>query len=278
MGDNGSSSKPRVSVVRYLNTAPLVWGMQHGPQAGRFELSMTAPALCAEAVRHGEAEVGIIPAIEYQRMERLEIVPGVSISSEAPVHSVVMFSNVPVEQVRSVAVDESSRTSAALLAILLRRFYGLQVEFTPAAPDATAMLRQADAALVIGDPAMHHRGVAQHVYDLASEWRRFTNLPFVFAVWAGPESAHLADYGGLFRASRDYGLAHLEDIAAEFAPRHQMTPEAVKFYLTRNINYNLEKSHLAGLRLFFRLALEEGLIPRLQELRLAGRGASVIAP
>jgi chorismate dehydratase len=275
MGENGDSSKPRVSVVRYLNTAPLVWGMLHGPQAGKYELSMTAPARCAEAVRRGEAEVGIIPAIEYQRMEGLEIVPGVSISSEAPVHSVVMFSNVPVEQVRSVAVDESSRTSVALLAILLRRFYGLQARFTPAAPDAAAMLRQADAALVIGDPAMQHRGVARHTYDLATEWRRFTRQPFVFAVWAGPQSAPLAAYGEDFRASRDYGLAHLDDIAAEFAPRHRLTPEAVKYYLTRNINYNLENGQIEGLRLFFRLALEEGLIARQQELRFAGSSARV---
>ena len=275
MGENGVSSKPRVSVVQYLNTAPLVWGMQHGPQAGKFELSMTAPARCAEAVRGGQAEVGIIPSIEYQRMEGLEIVPGVSISSEAPVHSVVMFSNVPVERVRSVAVDESSRTSVALLAILLRRFYGLEAQFTAAAPDAAAMLRQADAALVIGDPAMHHRGVARHVYDLATEWRRFTRQPFVFAVWAGPQSAHLAAYGEAFRASRDYGLAHLDDIAAEFAPRHRLKPEAVKYYLTRNINYNLEKGQIEGMRLFFRLAHEEGLIARQQELRFAGSGVRV---
>src|SRR6266699_54504 len=118
------SDKPRVSVVKYLNTVPLIWGMLRGEQRGNFDLDFTTPASCADAVRSGEADVGIIPSIEYQRMEDAEIVGGVAIASKGRVRSVLLLSKAPIERIRTVALDNSSRTSVALLAILLRRFYG----------------------------------------------------------------------------------------------------------------------------------------------------------
>lgn len=259
----------RISVVQYLNTAPLIWGMIRGEQRGKFQMDFTTPAECADAIRNGSASAGIIPAIEVQRMDGLEVVPGVSISSPGSVKSVILISRKPIEEIDSVATDTSSRTSTALAAILLQKFYGLRPQMTPAGPDPAAMLKAADAALLIGDPALVYQPQGPQdlrVYDLAAEWKKFTGLPFVFALWAGPKSAGLARFTADFQRSRDYGLAHADEIAAEYAPRHGLTPEQVKIYLTRNINYTLDRDHREALVLFFQFAFEEGLIPAVNDL------------
>src|SRR5208337_4255610 len=203
----------RLSVVQYLNTVPLIWGMLHGEQRGQFELQFTVPSGCADAIAQRQADVGIVPSIEYQRLDGVEILPGMSIASKREVKSVLLLSNMPLAKVQTVALDESSRTSAALVRILMQKFYSRRVSFSPAAPDPGEMLRRADAALLIGDPALTYGGPAE-VFDLASEWRKFTGLPFVFAVWMGRAnlSPHVAD----FAASLDFGLAHIDDIAAEY--------------------------------------------------------------
>jgi chorismate dehydratase len=255
--------------VQYLNTAPLVWGLMHGSSRGRFDLSFTTPACCADDLRAGRADLGIIPSIEYQRIDGLKVLPGLSIASKHQVRSVLLLARVPLEEVRTVALDTSSRTSAALVQVLLRKFYSFDVTTRPASPNPEAMLRSADAALLIGDPALVYAGKAR-VYDLAEEWRRFTGLPFVFAVWAyrpGP-ALDPEEVGRGFAHSRDEGLEHLDDIAAEWAPRLGLTAEAVKIYLTENIDYTLDEENLEGLRLFYRLAHEVGASRGVKELDL----------
>ncbi len=259
--------KPRVSVVQYLNTAPLVWGMTHGCLRDRFELTFTTPARCADDLRDGRADIGIIPSIEYQRIDGLKLLPALAIGSQQRVRSVLLLARVPIEQVRIVALDDSSRTSAALVQILLRKFYRLDIETSPSSPDPDAMLRSADAALLIGDPALVYSGSAR-IYDLAEQWRRFTGLPFVFAVWAyrpGP-SFDAAGLAGDFSRSRDEGLAHVDDIAAEWAPRLGLPPQDVRSYLTGNIDYSLDEENVAGLKLFYRLAHELGVAPPAKDL------------
>lgn len=277
--------KPMVSVVHYLNTVPLIWGMLRGEQRGKFELDFTSPARCADAVAEGRADVGIIPSIELQRVPGLVVIPGISISSLGAVRSVVLFSKKPIEAVESVRLDRSSRTSVALLTILLRKFYGISPQMSPAEPDGDTMLRSADAALLIGDAALayreHHLVTTEtsaerdseasrpnlKVYDLGAEWKRFTGLPFVYAVWARPAARKLA--GADFEHSRDAGLAHIDELAVEYGPRHGMTPAQAKIYLTRNIDYNLSEDHRKGMALFHQLAHEAGLIPGVEVLRFA---------
>lgn len=261
-----SMTKLRISVVQYLNTVPLIWGMVHGEQQCKYELTFTTPARCADAVRGAEADVGIIPSIEYQRIGGLRVVTGVSIASNFEVKSVLLLSNVPADSVQTVAADNSSRTSVALVRILLEKFYLRRVEMTAADPEPDEMLKHADAALVIGDPALAYRGTAPYVYDLAAEWRRFTGLPFVFAFWAGRLDAVLGELGADLRNSRDYGLAHVDEIAAECGPKYRMTPQEVNIYLTRNIDYNLNEEHRQGLRLFYKLAREVGAITKVRDL------------
>ena len=264
-----TTKRPRVSVVKYLNTAPLIWGMLKGDQQGKYDLDFTTPAQCADDLGCREAAIGIVPSIEYQRMDRLLVLPGCSIASKGIVKSVLLLSKMPIEQVETVALDNSSRTSAALVRVLLQKFYSRHVSVAPADPDPDRMLQNADAALLIGDPALTFDGGTLKVYDLAAEWKKFTGLPFVFAVWAGHEEAGLGRFCTDFEASRDYGLNHLDDIAREYAPRLGLSREAVKVYLKENIDYSLDEENRRGLQLFFRLAHEIGIIPGEKELRFA---------
>ena len=260
---------PKVSAVQYLNTVPLIWGMLKGDQQGKFELAFTTPAMCADDVRQKKAHIGIIPSIEYHRIENAEIISGISIASKSEAKSVLLISKVPVEKIKTIAMDSSSRTSAALVRILMRKFYSRWIHVTQSLPRPVEMLKRADAALIIGDPALAYDGQASHVYDLAAEWKKFTGLPFVFALWVGHAEVRLSRYRPDFEASRNYGLAHVDDIAAEYGPKLHMDPAAVKTYLTQNIDYSLDEENRKGLRLFFKLAREAGIIPVEKELYFA---------
>jgi chorismate dehydratase len=241
--------------------------MVHGSQRGKFDLQLAIPSSCADAVGQHRADVGIVPSIEFQRLDQVEILSGMSIASKHEVKSVLLLSKMPLADVQTVALDKSSRTSAALVRVLLHKFYSRRVTFSPAAPDPAEMLKHADAALLIGDPALTYRGPVAHVYDLAAEWRKFTGLPFVFALWMG--HGNLARYHADFTASLNFGLAHIDDIAAEYAPKLGITPSAVKVYLTRNIDYSLDEENRQGLQLFYKLAHEAGVIPAEKELLFA---------
>jgi chorismate dehydratase len=260
---------PNVSVVQYLNTIPLIWGMMKGEQQGKYELSPTTPAVCADTIRNRRADIGIIPSIEYQRMDRMQILAGMSIASKDEVKSVLLLSHKPLEQIKSIAVDNSSRTSAALLRVMLRKFYAHYVNLLPSAPNPTEMLKRADAALIIGDPALTYDGQVAEVYDLAAEWKKFTGLPFVFALWVGHEDANIGRFRRDFEASRDFGLAHVDDIAAEYAPKLKMGAPGIKVYLTENIDYSLDEENRKGLRLFYKLAREVGIVPVNRDLFFA---------
>jgi chorismate dehydratase len=260
---------PKVSVVQYLNSIPLVWGMLHGEQQGKYELEFTTPSGCADAVRQRNVDIGIIPSIEYQRMDHMQILAGASIASKQEVKSVLLLSKVPIAKIQKVAVDSSSRTSAALLRILMRKFYSRWINVVPSLPRPDEMLKRADAALVIGDIALTFNGQVSEIYDLAAEWKNFTGLPFVFALWVGHQDARIAKYHQDFEASRDFGLGHVDDIAAQYAPKLSMKPLGVKVYLTRNIDYSLDEDNRKGLRLFYKLAREAAIIPLEKDLYFA---------
>src|SRR6185312_5981274 len=146
--------KLRISIVEFLNTAPLVWGFTDGPLTGRYDLSFAVPSQCAEDLRAGRADIGIIPAIEYQRMENVEALPGMAVAAKQEVRSILAISKVPVEMAQSFALDTNSRSSVGLARILCQRHWNISPKFIDMPPDANAMLAQADAALIIGDPAL----------------------------------------------------------------------------------------------------------------------------
>src|SRR5277367_4041885 len=177
-------SRLRISAISYLNTAPLVWDFEHGDAGEAFEISYTLPSLCAQALRDGAADIGIIPAAAYASVPDLVILPGVAIASRKAVRSILLVSKVPVTQIQSVALDTSSMTSVALTKVLFAKCWGLAPSYHPMEPHLEKMLAAYDAALVIGDPALKIDRSRYQTIDLAEEWIRWTGKSFVFAFWA----------------------------------------------------------------------------------------------
>lgn len=267
---------PRVAASSYLNTAPLIWSFARGARRGEVELlTDAAPARCADLLARGEAEVALVPVIEYQRLPETAVVRGVCVGARAEVQSVVLVtSGAPLEEVRSVALDTSSRTSAALVEVIFREFVGHTPRLVPSAPNLTQMLRAHDAALLIGDPAMVFPRDGLRVYDMAGLWRRFTGLGFVFAMWMAHEGAR-ARVGRIdFAGARDEGLARVEEIALEYERELGRPREELVSYLRENICFELDAEMRAGLELFFRLAHKYGVTQELRPLEFLGMNAA----
>ncbi|MGQ9898126.1 MAG: menaquinone biosynthetic enzyme MqnA/MqnD family protein [Acidobacteriota bacterium] len=259
---------PAVAASDYLNSAVLMEDFLTGEQRQRCRLiTDAAPARCAELLRQGEVVAALIPAIEYQRIHGLLAVPGVSIGSKHTVRSVVMAAKKPLSEIRTVALDTSSRTSVSLVKILFAEFYRCKVTYHPSPPDVPHMLAEADAAVIIGDPALTFDRTGLYVFDLASEWRRLTGLPFVFAIWAVREHVREAVAGLDFVAARDAGLRARSVLAARYAPRLGLPIEALVAYLKENIHYGLEADDLAGLTHYWTLAARHQLIDQVRPLQ-----------
>jgi chorismate dehydratase len=265
----------RISAISFLNTAPLMWDFDHGETAERlrqhFEISYTVPSRCAEELKLGLADIGIIPAAAYTSIPGLAIIPDVAIAAKNAVRSILLLSKVPVDKIRSLATDDSSRTSAALVEIWLKKFVGINPGIRRQRPVLEQMLQWHDAGLLIGDPALLARTEGLYVYDLAEQWRHWTGRPFVFAFWA-VRKASLAGLAPdvnitrVFQDSRDHGLMHIPEIVTNWAPRLGLPPQIIESYLTENIDYKLDQENLEGLRLFYRYAAELNVLPQAPEL------------
>ena len=290
----------RISIVEYLNTAPLVRGFTHGPLRGKYELSFTVPSQCAEALRSGAVDVAIIPAIEYQRIPDLVILPNLSIASKKSVRSLLLVSRKPILEVTRIALDRSSRSTQALTRILCEKHWNIKPEFFEAAPDLPEMLEQADAALLIGDPALRlaiacspgvHRdapsdivstaslaglsgGGSVYIYDIVEKWRAMTDLPAVLAVWAARQEAITPQLVHDFQESLAFGLQHVDAIASEAAEEMKLPAGDLRRYLLENIDYHLGEENLRGLTRYYHLAAELGLISRVNTIALAREAGS----
>jgi len=233
--------------------------MLHGPQKDRFDLEFQIPSACADRLGAGEADIGIVPSFELTRQE-LEVIPGAGIACHGAVRSILLVSARPADRIRTLATDSSSRTSVQLARLLLERRYGVSPEMNAQAPDLEKMLRSADAALIIGDPALRidPARLPYHVYDLGAEWLEMTGLPMVFAVWAGRPEVVTPEIAEAFRASLAYGREHIDEIVTLEAARREFSPELVREYLTRHIVYELGEQEYAGMERF----LEWARLPR----------------
>ena len=290
--------KVRISIVEYLNTAPLVWGFTEGPLAGKYDLSFAVPSLCAESLRSGQSDIGIIPAIEYQRMEGMVALSGMSIAAKREVRSLLVVGKRPIEMAKRIALDKSSRSTAALVRLLAKDYWKISPEFVDAVPDPSEMLKQADAALVIGDPALRislkmdalsgktPAGDQQccqgdpdelpvpgfetlFVYDVAHLWREMTGKPCVLAIWVGRRDAFTPEVIADFKASKRYGLERVREISEAASVKLDLPARALERYIVENINFDLDEENLAGLKLYFEKAAAAGLIDRARPLEFA---------
>jgi chorismate dehydratase len=294
-------TKLRISIVQYLNTAPLVWGFTNGPLRGKYDLSFTVPSQCAEQLRTGQADLAIIPAIEYQRIPDLVILPDMAIASKKQVRSLLIIAKKPIEQVKTFALDRSSRSTQTLTRILCAEKWKIAPEFFESPPDLGVMLQQADAALVIGDPALRiavgseknswlgttGQTVCQaatlgitnsellYVYDVVGEWRSLAGLPAVLAIWAARRDIATPEVAADFLASRDYGLSRIPEICLDAARELELPQRTLESYLRQNIDFSLDEENRRGLELYFAHAAKLGLTPQARPIDWATRAEAV---
>lgn len=229
--------------------------MLHGPQREEVELSFSIPSVCAEHVEQGSADIGLVPIAEVAR-QQLEIVPGLGICCRGAVRSILLFSRVPWRKIRTVAADLSSRTSVQLARVILRERYGIEPTMNSCAPVLQKMLSDADAALIIGDPALRLRPdeLPFESLDLGAEWLDLTGLPMVFAAWAGQPGLPADSLERLTRASYEFGRGRLDDIVNRAPAEHGIERSLADRYLREHIRYDLGAAELDGLHTFLGLA------------------------
>ena len=259
----------RIGAVGYLNARPLTWALDRDP--ARWAIRYDLPAVCAALLQAGEVDLGLTPSIEYLHDPRYRFVPGIGIGARGPVTSVAIFSTRPMADVRSIALDTSSRTSVALTRVLCHDWFKIAPAFVPQGPSLEAMTATKDAALLIGDPALRVDRTGLHVIDLAAEWRALTGLPFVFAVWAvGPDvepAVAAREVAPLLAASLAAAEANLDELVATAAAELGLPADEVRTYLTRHLSYRLGEAERASLEEFFRRAHRHGLLPAPRPLR-----------
>jgi chorismate dehydratase len=256
----------RLGAVSYLNTKPLVFGLE--AQRDLFSVRFDVPSQCAALLHQGHIDLGLIPSVEYLRGD-YAMVPDVAIGSHGPIASVAVFTKVPIEDVRTLALDTSSRTSVALTKILCAKRWQITPTLVPAGPNITAMLDKADAALLIGDPALELDAVARGLtkIDLGSEWHALTGLPFVYAIWAGRLGIATTEHCAGLQSARDRGVANVASIARNTARGDAAREDRALRYLRDNLKYGLAAEEVAGLLQFYLWAVELGIAPQFKPIR-----------
>lgn len=268
----------RIATVPYVNAAPLVWGFTHGAENDRHDLVAMPPARIPELLLAGQVDAGLVPVIEAPRLARagIRLLPSPGIASRRTARSVLLIARRPLASVRRIALDRSSRTSVALLRIVLAHRRLGAATFDECPPDLALMLRDHDAALLIGDPALTADTAGLEVHDLAEEWHAMTGLPFVFAAWAVRPDIPFDEGGRIFDASMREGVRHVDAIAAAAAPAIGLTTAAVAAYLRDNIHHEIGPAERRALALFLARAHEMGLIER-PDLPLFPAAAGTVA-
>lgn len=256
----------RISASSYSNTAPLIWSFLYGSMRGRYELILdNAPARSAELLREKRVDAALVPVIEYQRIPKVFLVPDVCVGAAEKVRSVCLVTKgAEPENVKTLALDISSRTSVALTKIIFREFLGFDPVYQKAKPDLKKMLENADAALLIGDPALSIADSKDRLrkFDLVEIWREFTGFGFIFAMWMSANRKCGID----FPAARDEGLIHLDEIISNYETQIPLKREDFKTYLSQNISYTISDPMQKGLELFFELAHKNDLIEDIKSL------------
>jgi len=252
----------RIGAVGYLNARPLTWALDRDPV--RWRVRYDVPSVCAALLHQGEIDLGLIPSIEYLQSDDYRFVPGVGIGSRGPIASVALYSRVPIEEVRSVALDTSSRTSVALLRVLCHHHFRIAPQFVSHGPDLAAMTQACDAGLLIGDPAFDadHQALGLRKIDLGETWTAMTGRPFIYAAWTGRAGAVSSDDVRSLQEAQAEGVRCAAAIAAEYGAGDPVRTERAAIYLRDNVKYGLGPDEAAGLQMFLDYAADLGVAPR----------------
>ncbi len=258
-------SPVRVGAVSFLNTKPLIYPLLNKDIPTDMSLSVQVPSQLASLLKSGKLDVGLIPIIEYFRSPDAgyRILPDISIASHGNVLSIQLFSHVPIQEIQRVALDTSSRSSIALLKILLAEQYGLHPEFTACDPsvnpNAPEVSRYGEAVLLIGDAALRQLNTTQYSLDLGAAWHEFTGLPFVYACWVAREGVDLGEVPEVLQTAKARGIPQIPEIARMESPKLGLPESLCRDYLQKHICYDLGECELAGLQKFYQLAVKHGL-------------------
>jgi chorismate dehydratase len=256
----------RIGAVGYLNARPLTWALDRSP--ARWTVRYDVPSVCAALLHAGDVDLGLIPSVEYLGAPDYRLVPGVGIGSFGPIASVALYTRLPVSRIRSIALDTSSRTSAALIQVLCRHYFDIAPRFVPHGPDLRAMTADYDAGVLIGDPAFDadHASLGLEKVDLGETWTAMTGLPFIYAAWTGrPGAASTSDVEALQQAQAE-GLRNVEAIATEYGRGDAAVAARATGYLRDNVRYGLGAREAAGLQRFLDYAADLGLAPARRRL------------
>ena len=256
----------RIGAVGYLNARPLTWALDRSPE--RWDVRYDLPAVCAELLHRGDTDLGLIPSIEYLQSPDYCFVPGVGIGSRGPIASVALYTRVPVNDIRTIALDTSSRTSVSLIRVLCHHRFKISPQFVPHGPDLAAMTRAHDAGLLIGDPAfdVDHVSLGLTKIDLGAEWTAMTGLPFIYATWTGRRGTLTAEDVRALQDAQAEGVASRLAIAAEYGRGDTARTERAAVYLRDNVKYGMGADEAAGLQMFLDYAADLGLAPRRRTL------------
>jgi chorismate dehydratase len=261
-GNHGAASPLRVGAVGYLNARPLTWALDR--DASRWAVRYDLPSVCARLLQDGDVDLGLVPSIEYLQAEDYRFVPGVGVTSRGAVASVALYTTRPLDQVRHIALDTSSRTSVALTQVLCQHHFRIRPRFVPHGPELAVMTRDFDSGLLIGDPAFEadHVRLGLQKIDLGLEWTTMTGLPFVYAAWTGRAGTVSGDDVRMLQDAQREGLEAVDVIAAEYARGDSSRAAKAARYLRDNVKYRLGAEEAAGLQLFLDYAADLGLAPR----------------
>jgi chorismate dehydratase len=273
-----SNRRLRIAAINFLNPAPLMWDFEHPPLdaslAERYQIDRMSPAECADRLATGQADVGLVPIASLAANPKLRILPGCTIASKRRVRSLLLVhrASQPLTGLRSVAADTASRTTLAYARILFHFHGNAKIPFLPASADLDTMLERADAAILIGDPALmaleeqanrfERTGEELNYLDLAEEWTAVMSVPFVSAVWGVANSGPLVEsVAEDFIQSRIHGLENIDTLVAEWSSKLPIPEETIRTYLTTNIHYVLDEECIEGMKVFFRTAANLGILP-----------------
>jgi chorismate dehydratase len=252
----------RIGAVGYLNARPLTWALDQQPE--RWDVRYDLPAVCAALLHEGTVDLGLIPSVEYLHSPDYRFVPGVGIGSRGPIASVALYTRKPIDQVRTLALDTSSRTSVSLVRVLCHHHFKIAPEFVPHGPDLAGMTRACDAGLLIGDPAFDadHAALGLDKIDLGEEWTSLTGLPFIYAAWTGRGGAVKSDDVEALQRAQAVGVSNTAAIAQEYGGGDRTVVGRAERYLRDTVKYGLGAEEAAGLQLFLDYAAGLGLGPR----------------
>jgi chorismate dehydratase len=245
---DGGKEKIVVSVVSYLNSKPFIYGLRSAKFSVLVEITEDIPSECARKLQSGEAQIGLIPIAAIPKLKSYSIISDYCIGADGPVNSVLLLSQVPLNDIENILLDYQSRTSVMLTRILAKEFWKINPDWKNTSEGFEAGISGNTAAVVIGDRALRIKDKFNYCIDLSSEWKKFTGLPFVFACWVSTQELS-KNFIGEFNAALSSGLKRIDEIAIKEAT--ETFPLAViKDYLSNSIHYNFDENKKKAMHLF----------------------------